>query len=123
MAERATNKMNRKVVDGMEVQEVALDPVTLSLILSAITTSIKLIKRCRAEREQASGDTYNDKIQMAVSVAHNPMGRDRRVLRRILRRKMGWIRFWREGGKTYNAILETGKDVTEDEMREMFAEV
>ena len=89
---------------------VIVDPASIIMVTSVIIEVIKLIKRCRTERE-------------TINVAHNPSSFEKRVLYRIIRKKLGWKEYFRNRHTLANSILNTGASMSEDKIFNLFEEV
>ena len=89
------------------VQEVTIDPTTITLFIGIVTGVIKLFKIC-SERYYA-----NRSIQ---EVAYNPTLRERRLLNRVIRQKTSWWQWWWHGREIRESVLETGQTLSEEEL-------
>ena len=101
LSTRIYNKMYNK---GKEDQEVFVDPATVILIGKISLTVIRLIKGCKDSQEER------------VSVVKFPTVSEDRLLAKVVRRKLGWIKYMRIGGKIVKAMKEMGTDLTPNEM-------
>ena len=95
------NKIYNK---GKEDQEVFVDPATIILIGKISLTVIRLIKGCKDSQEER------------VSLVKSPTITEARLLAKVVRRKLGWIKYMRIGGKVIKAMKEMGTDLTPDEL-------
>lgn len=87
-------------------REVFLDPVTLSLVIGLVIDIIKAIQECRS-------DKTDDEI---VQTVHNPSNMEKRLIKRAIRRKVGLIKYWRDGNKLFNGVLSTGNTMGSQEV-------
>ena len=108
-AGRISAKLKEQNVDETS-QEVFFDPVTISVVTTILLQIIKLIKHCTANGEEA------------VEVAHNPSHANKRQLKVAVRRQLGWWKYWREGDKYMEAILDEGKTLTKQDMLGLYTD-
>ena len=101
LSTRIYNKMYNK---DKEDQEVFVDPATVVLIGKISLTVVRLIKGCKDSQEER------------VSVLKTPTISEDRLLARVVRRKLGWFKYMRMGGKVVKAMKEMGADLAPDEM-------
>lgn len=101
LSTRIYNKMYNKDKEG---QEVFVDPATVILIGKISLTVIRLIKGCKDSQEER------------VSLVKSPTITEDRLLAKVVRRKLGWIKYMRIGGKVIKAMKEMGTDLTSDEL-------
>jgi len=121
LGERAARKTKPvRYLNGQPVQEVFVDPATVTLAIAIISEVIKLIQYCRSKRED---ETTDESVEVAARIIQKPTRREVNALRRVLRRKMGWAAYWKDGGKTLKALLETGAETTKEEVAEAWSEV
>lgn len=93
------------------VQEVFVDPVTISLCLSIIVNIVKLWKTCKNKPEE---------IQVSCK---NPSKRDIAILKKQIRKELGFIRYYKEGQKYLDNTLNVAKDLTIEEIEQLIKEV
>jgi len=103
LSTRIYNKMYNK---GKEDQEVFVDPATVILIGKISLTVIRLIKGCKESKEERTNTVISPTI-----------GEDK-LLARVVRRKLGWFKYMRMGGKVVRAMKEMGTDLTLNEMNQ-----
>ena len=103
LSTRIYNKIYNK---GKKDQEVFVDPATVILIGKISLTVIRLIKGCKDSQEER------------VSAVKSPTITEDRLLAKVVRRKLGWIKYMRIGGKVIKAMKEMGTDLTPDEMNQ-----
>ena len=111
MNEYVENVLSKKIYDkaytkGSKNQEVFVDPATLILIGKISVTVIRLINGCRESREERQ------------NTVKSPTFDDERVLKRVVRRELGWFKYMRMGGKVVRAMKEMGTDLTLNEMNQ-----
>jgi hypothetical protein len=106
------DNFTQKVLDNLSLkQEVVFDPMTAMMIGSMVLELIKIIKKCR------------EKPETAVTVAHYPTPQEKRILKRVVRRKLGFFKNWNEGDRYVEAILDSGKTTTTQDFIEAYEEV
>lgn len=110
----------RKNKYGVRIQEVFLDPVTISLAVAVITETVKLIKYCRARRAEESEEVS---VKIATRMFNRPTRQEYSTIKRMLRRRMGWLNYWKNGNKTFKALITTGKNIKAEEVKELWKEV
>jgi hypothetical protein len=103
-AQRMLNVMHGQKPD---VQQVILDPVTISILVSVITNLIKLFVACRKEPGEA------------VEMARRPERRERVLLNRELRKQFGWFN-WAKKRDYCDYIMEYGGTIEQDEMQGLY---
>jgi len=96
-------------------QTVVFDPATISLIISIVGNLVRIIKACRDE-------SYH-KPQQVCYYLQEPSRRDQRIIKRTIRRQIGWRRWIYEGQDIYRGILETGKQMSSNQMTQLFEEI
>jgi hypothetical protein len=104
------NNLAERVKGNLGTQEVVIDPMTMMLIASIVIEVIKAIKKCR------------EKPQEAVTLVKYPNDREKKVLKRHVRRKLGLVKYWKEGNQYCNALLTTGQQVTTQEIVNAYQE-
>jgi hypothetical protein len=125
VAGRVQSKLiKQRTVDSLELTQVMVDPATVTLIISLASSVIKLIIKCIDERQKEDdGMEVSFRAQVATDIASDPTFFQRRLLRRTIRKHLGWIRNWFEGGELYDAVLETGKELNPLEMQGLLNDV
>jgi hypothetical protein len=88
--------------------EVVFDPITISLIASIVIEVVKLLKGCKRNEDDV------------VRTVQSPNIIERRVLRRIVRKKLGIRRYIREGTPIYNAVLQQASRTNSNEVRVIY---
>ena len=97
---------NRAYNKGRAAEEVFVDPATLILIGKISVTVIRLIKGCKKSREE------RQEVVIAPTINEN------RILKRVVRRHLGWFKYMTMGGKVLTAIKEVGCELNEDELEQ-----
>ncbi len=92
-------------------QKVVLDPATMMLVISLVSSIISALKKCKAKPEEA------------VVVAQYPSPREEKLLKRKIRQELGLVKYWREGEKYYQAVRATGKDLTVKDFEDSYGEL
>ena len=133
--------VSERTADGQIMTPVMIDPATITLIVGLTTTIIKLIAKCIDEREEtkakqeavdaeahalSSPEETSDvsfRAEVATDIINSPTFFQRRMLKRAIRKKIGWIKNWFEGGELYKAMLETGQETTPPEMQGLLDDV
>lgn len=107
VANKVANNMPRK--NG----EAALDPAMIPVIIDIVSNLITLFKSCN----KAPGE--------AMKTAKSPSRWERIALNNEIRKQtgMGFFRFRREGSDLVEAVLKTGKDMNEPDMKDLYDEV
>lgn len=111
-----TETVYNKVYSDGNKQQVVIDPVTMSLIAGVVIELIKAIIACRQEKKKKQEQPVEE---FAKQVALNPTQRQKRVLRRELRKKFGRKH---NIDKHEEVIISTGQELTNEELKEMFDE-
>ena len=109
LSSKIYNKIYNK---NNENQEVFVDPATVILIGKISLTVIRLIKGCKESREERE------------AAVRTPTLDDDKILKRVVRRKLGWFKNMRMGGKVIKAMKEMGVELNNDELEraELFNE-
>jgi len=108
--EKLANKLNNDIYnDGKDEQQVFVDPASITLIVTLIVELIKLFNNCKKDEEEA------------LQVAHTPTTRERRLLKREIRKKLGWGN-WVLRQQYYEQILNHGTTVNYDQMKGLYAD-
>ena len=109
-AKRAQSYLEGKNPDEQDVFWIPT-PGQITLLSNVIIDIITAIKKCV------------DSPEAAVNVAHNPNKFQQGMLKRVTRRKIGWWRYYNPFGYDYvKAVGNAGKDVTNEDMGELFYE-
>ena len=103
LSKKVYNKAYNK---GRVEEEVFVDPATLILIGKISVTVIRLIKGCKKSREER---------QEIVSA---PTMEEDRILKKVVRRHLGWFKYMTTGGKVITAIKEVGCGLNQDELEQ-----
>ena len=85
-------------------EEVVVDPATLILISKISIRLIRLIKRCKDSNEESTPT-----LKYPTTTEHI-------ILKRIVRRELGWLKYAIMGRRIVTAIKEVGVDLTDDEL-------
>ncbi len=101
-----SRKIHTKVNKNQGAQEVMVDPATLLLIAKISVAVIKTIRRCR------ESDTER------TTVVKAPTASDDKILKRIVRKQLGWFKYMTTGGKIVQAMKEMGTELTENELEQ-----
>ena len=99
-----STKIYNKVYKAGTDQEVAVAPAPLYLISKISILVIRTIKKCK--------DLDSDRIKIVQS----PERRDSRILKRIVRRELGWVKYLLIGNKVVSAMKEMGTELTHDDL-------
>ena len=81
-------------------EEVAIDPATLILIGKISIRIIRLIKSCKDANEERT------------ATVKYPATNENKILKRIVRRELGWLKYAIMGRRIITAIKEVGADLT-----------
>jgi hypothetical protein len=102
----------QKVQDRLvKEQKVMLDPATIMLIITLVSSIISAIQKCKAKPEEA------------ILVAHYPTHREEKLLKRQIRKELGWVKYWKEGQQYYEAVKATGKDLTVQDFKQSYGQL
>ncbi len=103
-------RLQQKLADNLsQKQQVMLDPATIILVATIVSEVIKMIKKCREKPEDS------------ITLVNLPNEKEKRVLKRKIRKTLGWRKSFKEGDKYYNAVLDTGREATLQDLHEEFA--
>lgn len=122
LAERVQNDLEHK-------QQVFLDPATIMMIMALTEAVIKGIKACRDAKEakkvkeQQQLKVTDKQAELIAYEVRHPTEREKRQLKRIVRKEIGFVKYWKEGDKYTKALLETGKGVSAQEIKDSFEEI
>ncbi len=101
--------LEQKLIDNLcKKQQVVFDPMTAILIAKLAIDLIKMIQKCR------------EKPQDAVTLVHFPSAKEQKVVKRRLRRSLGWVRYLKEGDKYFQAVLATGRETTGQDLEDAY---
>lgn len=101
-------KLTDKIHNNLNKQSggATFDPVTIAIVLSVIYSVFKLFQACRKTPDEV------------VESAKDPTILQRRFLRRKLWRELDYDTRKSSGDQIYNAMLETGKELTIEDVLE-----
>ena len=85
-------------------QEVVVDPATLILIGKISIRIIRLIKSCKDSNEERT------------AAVKYPTTNENKILKKIVRRELGWLKYAIMGRGIVKAIKEVGTDLTYGEL-------
>ena len=85
-------------------EEVVIDPATLMLIGKISVTIIRLIKSCKDSNEERT------------AAVKYPTTNENKILKKIVRRELGWLKYAIMGRRIVKAIKEVGTDLTYGEL-------
>ena len=105
MAQRVAHSQNT----GTD-EEVFIDPASIALYITIITTVVKLVKRCREAKSVPES-------------ASQPTRWEQAVVKRVVRRKLGWKQYFKKGKEITRSVFEVGAGSTEEEIEELYQEV
>lgn len=88
----------------------AFDPAIIIVIAEIVTELVEVIQECVENREQA------------LKVFQSPSLLQRFVLKRKVRQHLGWFGARKYGSDLQQALLETGKEVTREDLNELVVE-
>jgi len=106
MADRVAR--SHKKVGNQE--EVFVDPASISMYIAIITAVVKLVKRCREAKDVPES-------------AQQPTSFEQMVVKRVVRRKLGFKRYRREGKDIAQSVFTVGAGSTPEEIDELYNEV
>jgi hypothetical protein len=90
--------------EGKRNQEVAIDPATAIMIGKIIIRVIRMIKRCKGSDEQRE------------DVIRNPSLLDNSTLKSIVRKELGWFKYFLFGAKIISSIKGVGLEMPSSEL-------
>jgi len=102
----STKIYNKAYNKGRRDEEVFIDPATIILIGKISVTVIRLIKGCKKSREERQ------------DIVNAPTFDESRILKKVVRRHLGWFKYMRTGGKVIRAIKEVGFELNETELEQ-----
>ncbi len=91
-------------------EEVFIDPASITIYISIISAVVKIIKRCR------ESDSVPESAQQ-------PTIFEKMVVKRVVRRKLGWRKYLREGKEMTKSLFEVGAGSTKGEIEELYREI
>jgi len=86
---------------------VAFDPMTLILITKSIIDIIQVIKKCRKSSEEV------------VYRAQHPQIREKLIVQRTVRRKLGVLQYFKIGRPMIQAILSQGRNMNSTDITQL----
>jgi hypothetical protein len=107
------NSLVQKAYDNLKRSQTVkfeLNEETIDKIASIIKQALKAFQECQKTPEQAT-----------VSV-NNPTRSDKAVLKKAIRRELGFFGNLREGGEYYDAVLKAGYTANVNEVQEVYFE-
>jgi hypothetical protein len=112
MSNRVAQSCNNDSISGgnNNLQQVFIDPASIALYMSIIVQVVKLVKACR-------------EAHSVPTSAQQPTRFERNSVKRIVRRKLGFIRNLREGKKLVQSIFDVGAGSTVGEIDQLYNEV
>ena len=102
----STKIYNKAYNKGKGDEEVFVDPATLILIGKISVTVIRLIKGCKKSKEERQ------------EIVNTPTLDEERVLKKVVRRQLGWFKYMTTGGKVIKAIKEVGFELDGNELEQ-----
>ena len=103
LSKKVYNKAYNK---GRAEEEVFVDQATLILIAKISVTVIRLIKGCKKSREERQ------------EIVNTPTLQEDRILKRVVRRQLGWFKYMTTGSKVIKAIKEVGFELDESQLEQ-----
>ena len=102
--------------DGIsKKQEVFIDPGSILLYISILNGIVKCLKTCKS-----------NPLETEVLVKHirKPTNaKEYRQLKRLIRKEIGWWKWWMEGTSIMNALVETGANTSLEEIEAVYKEI
>lgn len=99
--------INFKQSQNPDQQEVFVDPVTALLFIKIITSLVSLIKKCSQVK---SGNEIQE-------IAYKQPPREMALMKRTIRRHVGFVNWFLYKKHYTNAILQAGKDTLPSEIQ------
>lgn len=91
-------------------QAVFIDPASIMMYITIITEIVKCVKRYRDSKDIPEAAAQPTRFETAV-------------VKRVVRRHVGWKRYRREGGNITKAVFEVAAGSTPEEIAELYQEV
>ena len=110
MLKTMANRVARSHNNTGDQEEVFFDPASIVVYATIIIEIVKLVKRCREAKS-------------IPNTAQQPTRREKAVNKRVVRKKLGFVRNFREGKSIVNSVFAVGAGSTEQEMEELYKEV
>ncbi len=104
----------QKAVDNLRKSSTVkfeLNDETIDKIAEIVKQVVKAFQECKKTPEVAT-----------VSVV-NPNRNDKAVLKKAIRKELGFFQNWRDGGEYYDAILKAGYTASVNDVQEAYQEV
>lgn len=95
-------------------EEVFVDPGSIIMYISILNGLVKLLKQCNKEPHEVAMVAYNIKKPNTTQ--------EYRQLKRLVRREVGWIKWFWEGSKIMDAVIETGINSDVEEIQAVYQE-
>jgi hypothetical protein len=119
----AVNHVSQSIISRMRAentkQEVCVDPTTLQIIISTIVVQIiKLLAEYLNYKKQDG-----EQEEVAYNILKSPNFLQRRILKRTIRKEMGFWQYWVNGGKVYDSLLQEGQQADVEIVKDLFNEV
>jgi len=109
ISKRIYTRLQSKV--SPEENHIAVDPVTMIIIIQIVTLLIRTLQNCKNGASLKS--TFTDPTRV-----------DKFILKRIIRKELGWFKNLLEGKHYYNSILEeSSREVTIKEIEYLIRNV
>lgn len=114
-------KIAKKVISNMHLEkdkEYGIDPITIILVISVILTLIRVIQECRKNRKLLKDK--NESVSLMKKDIQEAVLKDswlnRLRLQRIIKNNLTKDQYKAYGKSLQNSIMETGINLTEDEV-------
>ena len=113
------NDLTNKVMDNYDQpketawsnrQEVVFDPITAIKMGKIALDVFRTVRKCR-------------KANQVKETAYNPQRRDQVILKRVVRKHLGWRGFRQNGQDVIKSLLKTGQGLTEEEIEGLYKQV
>lgn len=124
----ALEKIGKKVIANMKLEkdkEYGIDPITIIIVIGVILSLIRVIQECRKNRK-----LLKDKVESAAlmkkdiqEIVLKDSWLNRLRLQRIIRHNISKDQYKAYGKSLQNSIMETGINLTEDEVCTLMDEV
>jgi cell division protein FtsL len=121
-------KIAKKVIKNMKLdknKDYGIDPITIILVIGIILSLIRVIQECRANRK-----LIKDKLKLAHTMQQDIENLvlknswlNRLKLKRIIKQNISKEQYKAYGHALQNSIMETGINLTEDEVCALMNEV
>jgi len=98
-----------------------IDPATILLVITIIKGVIGAIQKCREENDNPN--RFTSDVSAITYVVNRPSAADKRTMKRIVRRKMGWWKYWWEGKQVCESLFKSGRTMDRKTVRKVLIDI